>query len=416
MNKRILLFIAVWSIGFATVGLAASQPPPPRNAPKLIVINDDGFSAFHGGAYKSADDIRKQILRYRDTQVAVLEWCFISGSRVNFPSKTTEMIGDGVPEFPRRGDKLCAETLRRLATEGVDTLDVAARACHDAGLRCYASMRMNGDYPASWMGETVPRMFNSRFWWDNPRFRVRGKKGEDLTKLSYAFAEVRDFKFRILREVVERDVDGVNLDFLRHPPFFGYEEPLVAAFKARYGQDPRELAADDARWLELRCDVMTGFLKDIRALLDKAGERKGRHLGLSARVDWKQYRQWGCDIERWVKDGLLDYLVLAQHTLGGYEFDLKPFVTMARGSGCAILFGEEATLSGHDRTPQEDKLIAEGKMKPPKRDHLTLEQYRDRAARWYAAGADGIHVFNDWNNLPVLKTLGSDSRPDKTPR
>jgi hypothetical protein len=117
-----------------------------------------------------------------------------------------------------------------------------------------------------------------------------------------------------------------------------------------------------------------------------------------------------------VKDGLLDYLVLAQHTLGGYEFDLKPFVSMARGSGCAVLFGEEATLSGHDRTPQEDKLIAEGKMKPPKRDHLTPEQYRDRAARWYAAGADGIHVFNDWNNLPVLKTLGSDSRSDKTPQ
>ena len=37
---------------------AAPAPPKPRNGDKLIVINDDGFSDFYSGAYKSAEDLR----------------------------------------------------------------------------------------------------------------------------------------------------------------------------------------------------------------------------------------------------------------------------------------------------------------------------------------------------------------------
>ena len=50
---------------------------------ELIVINDDGFSAFYSGGYKTAEDLHKHILSFRDTQVAVFEWCIMSGSRVN---------------------------------------------------------------------------------------------------------------------------------------------------------------------------------------------------------------------------------------------------------------------------------------------------------------------------------------------
>lgn len=397
--RRLCLLLALAPILHA-------EPPKPRHGEKLLVINDDGFSSFHSGRYKTAEDLRNQMLRFRDTQVGVFEWCIAAGSRVNFPAKSCELIGTGVTEFPRRGDKLTAETLHKLASDGVDTLAVVSDACHEAGMSCYASLRMNGDYSAGWMGESLPRMLNSTFWWQHPEFRVRGKKGEDQTKLSYAFPEVRAFKLGILREAAERDIDGINLDFLRHPPCFGYEEPLIIAFKATHGQDPREIAADDPRWLQLRADSMTGFLRDVRKLLDEAGAKKNRHLGLSARVDWKQYLAHGCDIDTWLKEGLLDYLVIAQHTLGGYEFDLAPFVAKAKGSGCAILFGEEATLSGHDRTPAEDKAIAEGKMKPPVREVFTLDQYKVRAAKWYAAGADGIQLFNE-GRLEVMKALGS---------
>jgi hypothetical protein len=77
--------------------------------------------------------------------------------------------------------------------------------------------------------------------------------------------------------------------------------------------------------------------------------------GLSARIDHREYAVLGCDIATWLKAGLLDYLVVGQRTLGGYEFDLAPFVQLARGAGtgCAVLFGEEGIVSGHDLTAAE---------------------------------------------------------------
>lgn len=414
MHQRHLLIssLAITATLLTASGASAAEAPKPRNAPKLVVVNDDGFSPFYSGRYRKAEDLRKQMLLFRDTQVAVMEWCITSGSRVNYPSKVSELIGAGVKEFGRRGDQLATETLRRLADEGVDTLEVVAKACHEAGILCQATMRMNGDYPT--LPEENSVMFNSGFWRAHPEFRVRNVKGVTGFVLSYAFPEVREFKLGVLREAVERDIDGIHLDFLRHPPFFGYDEPLVKAFQAKHGQDPRALPADDSRWRQLRAEVMTCFLRDVRALLDAAGKRKGRYLRLSARVDWREYRALGCDIETWLKEGLLDYLALAQHTLGGYEFDLTPFVAMARGTGCAVLFGEEGILSGHDTTAAEDKLIAAGKMAPPRRGQLSLEQHQARAARWYAAGADGVHLFNV-GNLAVMKTLGSVKPVNSTP-
>lgn len=393
-------------VSLALAAAALADAPRPRNSNKLLVINDDGFSAFYSGRYQTAADLRAHILTYRDTPLAVYEWCITSGSRVNYPSKVTELIGAGVTDFGRRGDQLATETLHRLAHEGTDTLAVVAAACREAGLLCYATMRMNGDYASKPGDDFVARQFNSDFWRAHPEFRIRGHNGEDRTKLSYAFPEVRAFKLAILREAAERDIDGVHLDFLRHPPFFGFEEPLVKAFREKFSDDPRVLAADDPVWLQFRAAIMTGFLREVRALLDEAGKKKGRHLGLSARVDWREHLKAGCDVATWLREGLLDYLAVGQHSLGGYTFDLAPFVALARGKGCAVLFAEEAVLSGHDRTAAEDRAIAEGRMAPPKRDQLSLADYRTRAARWYAAGADGLHLFNE-SDPAILRGLGS---------
>ena len=86
---RIIAF--VW---LATLtALPAAEPPKPRQGGKLIVVNDDGFSQFHSGRYRTAADLRQRMLELRDTQVGVMEWCIVAGSRVNYPSKLHELIG-----------------------------------------------------------------------------------------------------------------------------------------------------------------------------------------------------------------------------------------------------------------------------------------------------------------------------------
>lgn len=394
--------------------LSKPQAPHPRNGEKLVMVNDDGFSKFYGGHYRKADDIRKHILSYSDTQVAVFEWCFVAGSRVNFPSSKHKLIGEKSEKYSRRGDKLAADTLLEMRESGVDTLAIVAEACQEAGIACYASMRMNGDYSAAaWDGE-MAKMFNSDFWRDHPEFHQRSTAGQVLTRLSFAFPESREFKLGLIREAVSRDIDGINLDFQRHPTFFGHEEPMLEAFRKKYdGINPLKVPSSDPRWDDIKAEFMTTFVRDARSILDEEGIRRGRRIGLSVRVDWKEYRTWGCDIETWIKNGWLDYLVVGQYGLGGYEFPIDPFVKMAAGSGCAVLFGEECILDGHDRTPEEDKLIAEGKMKAKPRGQLSIGQHHKRADTWYKAGADGVHLFN-LSNRPVLKSIGSFPQSQET--
>jgi hypothetical protein len=383
------------AVCFLSASLLAAEPPKPRNGSLTLIAYDDGFSPFYSGRYKGAEDLKKTMLSFKDTQIAVMEWSVVAGSRTNYPSKVTELYGTGMTEFPRRGDKLAHDTVKRMADAGENTLAIVTAACHEAGLSCYAALRMNGDYPADTWGGTFPKFANGSFWWEHPEFRILDANGKPGYHQSYAFPEVREFKLSILREVVEQDIDGINLDFQRHPLFFGFEKPMSDAFKTKYGIEAGTVTQDDPRWFPLRFEMMNRFVRDVRQLLDEAGKRKGRHLGLSARVDWKKYPTWGCDIETWLKEGMLDYLVIGQHGLGGYDFDIAPFVKMAQGSGCAVIFSEEATVKGHDTTAEEDRLIAAGKMKPIPQTLLTREHYEERAAKVRAAGAQGIHLFNE---------------------
>ncbi len=390
------------------VRVESAEPPKPRNGDKLVIINDDGFSKFYGGYYPTEEMLRKRIGAYADTQLGVFEWCIVAGSRVNYPSEIHQLIGEGLKEYPRRGDKLAAETLMKFRDEGIDTLAVVADACHQSGIACYASMRMNGDYPANaWDGQMAP-MFNSRFWHEHPEFRQRDETGEVLFRLSYAYPEVREFKLSFLREAVQRDIDGINFDFLRHPDFFGFEQPMLDAFQKKYGEDGLKVSADDPRWFPLRAEFMTGFVRDTRAILDAAGEKQGRRLGLSVRIDWKKYAHWGCDIETWLNEDLIDCLIVGQYGHGGYQFDIAPFVQMAKasGNGCAVLLSDECIVKGRDRTPEEDKAIAAGTMIPKRSTHLTFDEHHQRAKIAYDAGADGMHLFN-LSLAKVLKTIGT---------
>jgi len=328
---------------------------------------------------------------------------------VNYPSKVAELCGEGAsPEVlqqVREGDRKLLALLTRLRDEGVDTLQCVAQGCHEAGLLCYVTIRANPCYgmkAAGWPDGSMAHFYNAKFWWDHPEYRIVLKSGKEYSNMSYAFPEVREQKLAILREVLQRDVDGVEIDFLRHPPVLGYEEPLVKGFMAKYGVDPKTLPDNDERWLAFRCEIMTDFMREVRKAVDAAAKEKGRPLGISARVDHQQYRPTGLDIETWMKDGLIDILEVGQHSLGGYVFDLAPFVRMAEGTGCLVFASEEACVTGRDPAPQDEK--DKGATKPASRS-MTVQEYCDRARNWYAQGAAGIHTFNE-SHVEVFKVLG----------
>ena len=375
--------------------------------PKLVLANNDGHGVFFEDrrerAWRSAAAIEAAIEGYRGSTLDALELCVSLGTKVNFLSDDFELFGTGgrTDLAPgRRGDRRVAELLGDFAAQGIDIPALVAQRAHDVGIRLHASIRMNPDYRSAW-GEWQQKSYNDSFWWDNQRLRIRNRDGSVETHLSYAYPEMRERKLLLVRELLSRPVDGLNLDFLRHPPYVGYDQPLVASFLREHGLDPRELAEDDPRWMAHKCRPITEFLRAVREL---AGDRT-----VSARVDHQSYLQRGLDIRRWSDERLLDILIVAEHGLGGYTFDLRPFVALA-GDACKVLFGEEAAMSGHDLTPEEDRALATGRPIDVSRRIMTVPEYCRRALDWFAQGADGVHVFNDAQNYELFKLLGDPER------
>lgn len=161
------------------------------------------------------------------------------------------------------------------------------------------------------------------------------------------------------------DIDGIELDFFRHPLFF---KTQVLGEPVTQGQ----------------CDKMTALLAQVRRGTLEAARGRSRPLLIAVRVmDSPGYaRAIGLDVEKWLKDGLIDVLIV-----GGCYFHLEPWQTMVR-------MGHEhdvpvyACLSA-SRLQAEDKL------------------WRGEALDAWAAGVDGIYTFNLFDpRHPLFRELG----------
>ena len=373
---------------------------------KLIIANDDGHGGFYTGDYASVEGLERPIERYRGTTLGVLEWGISLGTKVNCLSEHFELFGTGLRTdlaHARRGDRRVAENLSAYARQGIDPLTVVANKAHEVGIQIHASIRVNPDYDPIWMGEWLPNTYNDTFYFQHEHLRIQNKDGSKGWHLSYTYEEMRERKALLVQELMRYPIDGINLDFLRHPPFVGYDPPLIESFIKEHGQDPRGLADDDPRWLACQCAPMTAFLRTVRRIVGGKA--------VSARVDRRYYLAQGLDIETWLREGLVDILIMAEEGFGGYIFDLRPFVDMAHGR-CRVLFGEEAVLEGEDTSAEEDKALAEAGVEDTGigRKMLTKEAYCQRALAWYAQGADGVHIFNDQHNYEVLAVLGDPVR------
>lgn len=97
-------------------------------------------------------------------------------------------------------------------------------------MKCGFSMRM-GLCP--WC-PPLEEMFCGDFFRQHPEFRCQDRDGTEITRLSYAFPEVRELVISFFEEVAEYGADGIGLIFTRGLPVLLYEEPLVEGFKAEY--------------------------------------------------------------------------------------------------------------------------------------------------------------------------------------
>ena len=171
---------------------------------------------------------------------------------------------------------------------------------------------------------------------------------------------------RLSSSLIERfDIDGIELDFMRHPAFFRVAE----AYQYRY--------------------LMTDFVYGVRDTAKSSRSKKGEASGsCGARAPDAGGRQANRSRRRgvWIREGMVDMLIAG----GGFipfEMPIREWVETAEGTGCKIYGCFEGL-----RPLLEEKAL------------------KALALRYWEAGVDGIYFFNfysmsnDWRRS-VLNQL-----------
>ena len=163
------------------------------------------------------------------------------------------------------------------------------------------------------------------------------------------------------------DVDGLQIDFARNPI----------------------LLATGQQWNNR--GHLTNFMRQLRSMLEEVASQRGRPLLLAVRIPENIV---GChfdgiDVETWIGENLVDLLVPG---CGAAEIDIPAFQRLAAGTHVKVY------PSWDPIHPTEGYRIPE------------VEYWRGLYSKWWALGADGVHVFN-LGTVPAVPTGISARQP-----
>ncbi len=299
--------------------------------------------------------------------------------------------------FREHFDSKNSSAFVRFVLDGGDFVKLTLDRCRERGMAGFVSFRLNdahhkadADDPKKARGDSVPR-----FYAEHPEFRLGPQPeqtGYAAMLHNWAIPEVREFKFRLIEDLCRNyDLDGLELDFLRHPHFF------------RLGETNRDQ----------RRAVMTEFVARVRRLLDETG-RDGRHRWLCVRIPahLASHDKLGLD-------------VAALATAGVEMFDLSTYYHTEQQTSLAeirrlvpdaAVFHELTQCTANDGHSHR---------------RSTPEQLSTTAHLAYARGADGVALFNfqyyrEQSHEPdppcveppfaIVKTLREPARVDAAPQ
>ncbi|MBI4026566.1 MAG: hypothetical protein HY360_16385 [Verrucomicrobia bacterium] len=295
------------------VPVRAEKLPAPTKTTIGILDFADDVPLSHPRHLAAASSVR----RHAEFGYNMIMWKAGNGAICEYHTKVGILRDDDTP-------------VARLLKE-YDVMRQAVEEARRIGIPIYGWSRLLRDPPTK-DGVPPPTPFHAA----HPEQVQTLKDGRQNWKLSFAFSDARRYMIDMLCEIAAYGMDGIFIDLLRHPPVVQYDVPLVEAFKAKKGQDPREMEGDGTEeWLRFRADAFTRFLRETRSALDK--QASGKRYPLIVRTVDQPWRNLhiGCDVERWIEENLVDGILFAPHIPLGDKYpeniDLTPYLTMARG-------------------------------------------------------------------------------------
>ena len=343
------------------------------NRQRRIIFNNDGNEpVYFCNAATAGELLKSRTTPLAGTQVDSIFYCTWSSGFGMFTHHTK--VGQ---LFNTREEMFAPNRTQEFFEKGIDPLRVMIDFARKNKMEIFWSMRMNDTHDAS-ASAYGPVMFRAnKLKQEHPEYLIgsnekRSKFGH-WTAVNYGMAEVRDLAFKYCEEVCQNyDVDGIELDFFRHPFFF-------------------KSSGNDEACTSQEREQMTALMRRIRAMTEEIGRKRNRPILIAMRIpDSVEYCKFiGLDLERWLADGLLDLMIA-----GGYV-NLNPW--------------ETSVALGHKYGVKVYPSLDDPRVRDKNSNELrsSIEAYRGRAANAWAAGVDGIYLFNFFNPYAaVWRELG----------
>ena len=363
-----------------------------------IIYNHDGgtllrpFHPFTGVPFSIEGFVDKTIGFLAGTHVDAVTWTLGTdngyvaaqqgpGRAANLYCHKTD-VGERFYELPAPFQSkiwhLHAHRVRTMIEQGYDPPEVVIEHGHRHGLDVFLGFRMNDLHDGrpverntpGIMGTDIPMRFPvfeagafneanirgyiSRFKREHPEYLIGDHP--ELTRLchigfDYAHPPVRDFRVALIAEACQNyDLDGVELDFLRHPIYF------------KPGEEQRGAG------------LLTELVGRVRTCLDEAGAARNKRLRLNVRsLPLAASAALGIDLEAWLENGWIDGLIAGIDDI--IQLPISDDAEKARSAGCPFYLSLKVEAAFQQLA-------------------YSREAFRAAAAYAYHEGADGIHLFN----------------------
>ena len=242
-----------------------------------------------------------------------------------------------------------------------DPWEILIQKTHEQGKQFWGSMRFNDSHPPEYG-------LCSRFRKEHPEYLLGERCGSTqhdpgpdgsvppCRNLDFAIPEVRELRLRLIEELCSRyNVDGFEWDFTR-------------ASGHNFAKGMQEQGRR----------ILTEYMREVRKVLDRIGQQRGRPLGFAVRVPGTLEVCWetGLDVRTWIKEGLLEMVTPTVYYDTTCELPFHTFVKMAEGTPTRIY---ASVTEG----------VGPGRFRPP-----PIEAVRAATLNAWRQGVAGINLFN----------------------
>lgn len=197
-----------------------------------------------------------------------------------FAGRHTEILDTPVANIPSLIPRMA-----RLLRE-TDPLADAVEFGHKHGMEVWAWLTLYDSMIYAPPGE---------FFRENPQYTWVSRDG--TTHIpgipAYAYPRVREYRLAQVDELLDYGVDGIYMSMRSHSPWpagrsgareYGYNEPVIAEYRRRWGTDPRDAAPgslEELRFVKLKGDFLKLFLSEAA----QRCRARGKRLAMNASRD-----------------------------------------------------------------------------------------------------------------------------------